>query len=329
MFAADSRPRDAGGRVEPLYGKVYPYMFDILISASAYALIIVVGAVCAHTGFIKPETKNVFSRLLFNITLPCTVVYSFVGFQFDASLLLISLVSFAATVVGFGGAMLFTRHRKPEDRMIPTLMGFGYNIGCFALPFISSVVGPTGVVLACMFDLGNTILVSGGAYAIVRTFILKKRTGGVVGSLIRTTLQSPALDCYLVLIALSLVGISVPEQLGTLIHPMSEANSFLAMFMIGLVFEWRIDKRHLLEVCKVLGWRLIVALAFCALVYFAIPMAPDLRNVTILCLLAPIMSVGLVYIIWVDGDTQTAGFAISLSVVIALILMTAASVLLM
>lgn len=149
-------------------------MFDILLSASAYALIIVVGAVCSHTGFIKSETKNVFSRLLFNITLPCTVVYSFVGFQFDASLLLVSAVSFVATVVGFGGAMLFTRRRKPEDRMIPTLMGFGYNIGCFALPFISSVVGPTGVVIACMFDLGNTILVSGGAYAIVRTFILKK-----------------------------------------------------------------------------------------------------------------------------------------------------------
>ena len=46
-------------------------------------------------------------------------------------------------------------------------------------------------------------------------------------------------------------------------------------------------------------------------------------------LLAPIMSVGLVYIIWVNGDTQTAGFAISLSVVVALVLMTAASVLLM
>lgn len=304
-------------------------MFDILLSASAYALIIVVGAVCSHTGFIKSETKNVFSRLLFNITLPCTVVYSFVGFQFDASFLLVSAVSFAATVVGFGGAMLFTRRRKPEDRMIPTLMGFGYNIGCFALPFISSVIGPTGVVIACMFDLGNTILVSGGAYAIVRTFILKKRTGGVIGSLIRTTLKSPALDCYLVLIALSLVGISVPEQLGTLIHPMAQANSFLAMFMIGLVFEWRIDKRHLIEVCRVLGWRLVVALAFCALVYFAVPMPIDLRNVTILCLLAPIMSVGLVYIIWVNGDTQTAGFAISLSVVVALVLMTAASVLFM
>lgn len=36
-------------------------MFDILLSTSAYALIIVVGAVCSHTGFIKSETKNVFS----------------------------------------------------------------------------------------------------------------------------------------------------------------------------------------------------------------------------------------------------------------------------
>ena len=108
-------------------------MYGILLSASAYALIIVVGAVCSHTGFIKSETKNVFSRLLFNITLPCTVAYSFVGFRFDASLLLVSVVSFAATVVGLGGAMLFTRRRKPEDRMIPTFMGFGYKRGLFCL----------------------------------------------------------------------------------------------------------------------------------------------------------------------------------------------------
>lgn len=117
--------------------------------------------------------------------------------------------------------------------MIPTLMGFGYNIGCFALPFISSVVGPTGVVIACMFDLGNTILVSGGAYAIVRTFILKKRTGGVIGSLIRTTLKSPALDCYLVLIALSLVGISVPEQAR---HAYSSHGA--SQQLLGYVHDW-------------------------------------------------------------------------------------------
>ena len=303
-------------------------MFDILLSTGSYALIITVGAVCAHTGFIKSETKNVISRMLFNITLPCTVVYSFIGFEFDPNLLIVSAVGLAATVVGFGGAVLYTHGRKPADRMLHTLMGYGYNIGCFALPFVASQFGARGVVLACMFDLGNTIMVSGGGYALVKTFILKKRTGGVVGTIVRTMLKSPALDCYVVLIALSLVGLGVPEQLGTLIHPIAEANSFLSMFMIGLVLEWRIDKKHLKEVLLCIGWRIAVALAFCALVYFALPMPDDLRAVTIVCLLAPIMSVGLVYIIWVDGDTQTAGFAISLSVAVSLVLMTAATMLL-
>lgn len=303
-------------------------MLDILLSAGAYALIIAVGAVCGQTGFIKPETKNVFSRLIFNITIPCTVVYSFVGFTFDPSLLIVSAVGLAASVFGFCGTVIYTHGRKPEDRMIQTLMGYGYNIGCFALPFIASTFGATGVVLTCMFDLGNCIMVSGGGYALVRTFILKKRSGSMIGSILRTMMKSPALDCYVVLILLSLVGFSVPEQLGTLIHPIAQANSFLAMFMIGLVFEWRVDKHCLKEVALCLAWRVTVALLFCALVYFVVPMPATYKAVTIVCLLAPIMSVGLVYVIQVDGDTKTASFAISASVVVALVLMTIATMML-
>ena len=137
-FSRKALPQYVGARVGTFLRKGPIFMFDILLSASAYALIIVVGAVCSHTGFIKSETKNVFSALALQYHAAARW-YPLVGFQFDASFLLVSAVSFAATVVGFGGAMLFTRRRKPEDRMIPTLMGFGYNIGCFALPFISSV----------------------------------------------------------------------------------------------------------------------------------------------------------------------------------------------
>ena len=110
-----------------MHKKVY-FVLDILISTGSYVAIIAIGAVCSHTGFIAAETKNVVSRMLFYITLPATVVYSFVGFSFDPSLLMVSGVGLAVTVVGFLGTVLYTMRRPPEKRAFHTLMGYGYNI---------------------------------------------------------------------------------------------------------------------------------------------------------------------------------------------------------
>ncbi len=310
-----------------MHKKVY-FVHDILISTGSYVAIIAIGAVCSHTGFIAAETKNVVSRMLFYITLPATVIYSFVGFSFDPSLLMVSGVGLAVTVVGFLGTVLYTMRRPPEKRAFHTLMGYGYNIGCFALPFVSAQFGPMGVVVACMFDLGNCIMVSGGGYALTRSLILKKSVGGVAASIARTLLKTPVLDFYLVLIALSAAGLHVPEAVGSFVEPLAHANGFLAMFMIGLAFEWRIDKARMKEVVQCIGWRVLISLAFCAAVYFLLPLDESVKAVTIICLLAPIMSVGLVYVMWIDGDAELAGFAISASVVVSLVLMTAATMLL-
>lgn len=303
-------------------------MLDVLLAAGSYAAVIAVGALCAQTGFISPSAKNVISRMVFDITLPCAVAYSFVGFAFDPGLLMATATGLAVTVFGFLGSFIYSRRLPSELRSFHTINGNGYNIGCFALPFISSQFGSAGVVIACMFDAGNALMVSGGGYALTRSLVLGKKTGSVVGSIVRTMLKSPALDCYLVLVALSVVGISLPQQVGTIIAPFAQANSFLAMFMIGLAFEWRIDGRRLKEVIKLMAWRLFVSAVFCCLVYFALPMPYEIKVVTIVCMLAPIMSVGIIYTMWLDGDVKLAGFANSLSVVVALILMTAATLLL-
>lgn len=303
-------------------------MVDVLLDAGSYAVVIAVGALCAQTGFISPTTKNVISRIVFHITLPCVVVYSFVGFEFDPSLLLVTATGLAVTVVGFIGSLIYSRKLPPKIRTFHAINGNGYNIGCFALPFISSQFGAAGVVTACMFDTGNAVMTSGGGYALTRTLVLKKKSGSAVGSIIRTMLKSPTLDCYLVLTALAAAGISLPQQVATVLEPFAQANSFLAMFMIGLAFEWRIDRARLKEVIKLMSWRLLVAAVFCCLVYFALPIAHEMKVVTIVCMLAPIMSVGIVYTMWLDADVKLAGFANSLSVVLALILMTVVSLVL-
>lgn len=303
-------------------------MLDVVVSAVSYAAVIAAGAVCAHTGFISSETKNVLSRIVFHITLPCAVVSSFVGFSFDPRLLMVTGVGFAATVLGFTGAFVYTRRKKPMERAFHTVNGNGYNIGCFALPFVASQFGASGVVVACMFDVGCAFFTTGGSYALTRSFVLGKRSGNAVVSVARTLLKSPTFDCYVVLVALSAAGVVLPDELGLVLAPFAQANGFLAMFMIGLVFEWRIERSRFKEVAKLMAWRLAVSALLCCAVYFAIPLTSEMKSVTIVCLFAPIMSVGIIYTMWLDGDVRLAGFANSLSVVVALVLMTAATLVL-
>ena len=84
------------------------FVLDILLVTGSYVLVILIGSICAQSGFIASETKNVVSKMLFYITLPATVIYSFVGFEFDATLLIASAIGLASTLLGFFGTVLYT-----------------------------------------------------------------------------------------------------------------------------------------------------------------------------------------------------------------------------
>lgn len=41
----------------------------------------------------------------------------------------------------------------------------GFTIGCFALPFVQNFFGPGKMIIACLFDIGNAFMVTGGSFA--------------------------------------------------------------------------------------------------------------------------------------------------------------------
>ena len=38
----------------------------------------------------------------------------------------------------------------------------GYQIGTFTLPYIGGALGPYGILVTCMFDMGNALFACGG-----------------------------------------------------------------------------------------------------------------------------------------------------------------------
>jgi len=49
----------------------------------------------------------------------------------------------------------------------------GFNISNFALPFVSGVFSPIGILATCMFDAGNSIMCLGMTYGFDKKIILR------------------------------------------------------------------------------------------------------------------------------------------------------------
>ena len=66
-------------------------------------------------------------------------------------------------MIGLG--LLLSRGRSAGERALYMLNLPSWNIGAFALPFLQSFLGEQAVMAACLFDVGNSIMCTGGSYA--------------------------------------------------------------------------------------------------------------------------------------------------------------------
>ena len=56
-----------------------------------------------------------------------------------------------------------TRHKPVADRAFLMLNCSGFNIGNFCFPVIQAFMGPSALVTASMFDIGNSVIVTAGS----------------------------------------------------------------------------------------------------------------------------------------------------------------------
>ena len=238
-------------------------MADLLVKACVFLLIIAGGYGLKRIHFFSESDNRLISKIVLNLTLPCAVITSFAtGFQRDTSLYYIVAIGLAANGIMFlvGGLLA-----RKQDRCCKYLYGLtipGYSIGTFIIPFAQSFVGPAGVVVACMFDIGNSLMCTGFTYAILSG---RLEAGGAQGAL-RRTLQklthSTVFLTYCALLLLSILGLTVPGPVLQFTTTVGSANSFLSFLMIGTMFELHLDRSHFKQVVTVVLIRLASAAVF-------------------------------------------------------------------
>ena len=299
---------------------------NYMVKPLSYVLLIVLGYALKRAGFFGREDYRLMSRIMINITLPCTIVRAFSGFSRDPQMFLIVGISFVCSMLPPILMYLATPGVDTRLRAYRMINIGGYNIGCLSLPLIEAFFGGTGVVAACMFDVGNAVMMTGGAYALTSTLL---KTGGETRESARDILmkflRSAPFDTYLIVFLLMALNVQLPEAVYTLAQPAANANAFIAMLMIGMMFEPAGDRTKLTEAARELAVRYAIAAVFALACYFLTPFSLIIRQTLVVLCFAPLSSLAPIYTDRCHSDTALASFTNSVSIAVSLVAMLALS----
>ncbi len=296
-------------------------MAQVLLKASAYVFIIALGYALKKLRFFAPDDYKLIMKIALNITMPCAVITNFASFGFDNALLFVTLLAVACNLIMWGLGWLFSKGKPGDVRALYTLNFPGYNIGSFTMPYVQGFLGALGVVVTCLFDAGNAIMCTGGSYA------LTSRAVGAGSERPRLTdtlkkLFSTPFCTYVLMLVMAIAGISVPAFLLPITSTIGAANGFMAMLMVGTMFEFNPDKTFLKQSLTILAARYFMAAVFSALFYFALPFSLEIRQVLAIVAFAPCSAMSPAFTEKLRGNAALSSFTGSVSILLSVLIMT-------
>lgn len=298
-------------------------MLDNLMRAGCYASIIAIGYCLRRLGFFKEGDFSLLSRIVLKITLPAAIISNFSGKELDVTMLALILVGMAPNVVYILTGYL-TEKRFGRERQAFSMQNLqGYNIGNFTMPFIQGFLGAEGVISASLFDVGSSVFSLGGAYSFAA--LVKENKGFSVKRIGKTLICAVAFDTYVIMTALSLLDIRLPEMAVSLAKTIGDANIFLSMLMLGVGLKLPSDKSRVLTIVKMLsiryGWALLFALA----AYYLLPFPAVVRQTMVFLLFAPMAGASPAFTDQLGLDVGLASAVNSCSVICSVLILTVLS----
>ncbi|MDO4289254.1 MAG: AEC family transporter [Eubacterium sp.] len=298
-------------------------MAAVILKALSMVLVIAVAYTFKRCGVLGEGSKDAVSKLVMYLTLPAAIITSFDSYERDDSLLILAILGFGFNLFFYLVGCLVSCRGKREDKVFSTLNYPGYNIGSFTLPFVQNFLGALGVVTTCMFDMGNSVMCTGGSFALTAALFGAEDEKVTLKDFFKKLFSSVPFDVYLGLLVMSQVGLKFPKTLLTLMAPAAAANGFMAMVMLGLMFEIKFKKAYFWTAIKTLGSRYLLMAVLALLCWHFLPLALEQRQVLVVVLFSPMSALSPVFTDKCGGDSGLSGFLSSLSIILSVIIMTA------
>ena len=250
-------------------------MIDILIKAGGFILIIMLGFALKTKGVCTREHGSFLSTIIMNITLPCSLLSSINNLEITPILLVALACGFLGNVITNLSGYLIQKKESPMTRALSMINSSGYNIGTFTLPFVQSFFPSNLIGYVCLFDTGNALMCLGGTYSAASTVVANEEKQSFK-TVAKKLFSSIPFCTYIILFFLSLFHIAIPTQILTV-----TANAFLAMLMIGILLEIKLDLSQIRLIKKILLNRYAVTLGLSLFVYFILPIDLTVKKMII------------------------------------------------
>lgn len=292
---------------------------EMLVTALTLIAIIALGHLVKRIGWLQASDFRPLSIIALRITLPCALVTSFDSFEIGPQLLWLSLFGFVTVVAAQGVSFLVERRRGARAQAFGVLNVGSFNIGLFAIPYVGAFLGPEAIVVASMFDIGNALAGAGIAYA--WGLGLASGRPASLGRFVRTVFSSPVFLTYLALVVMGLARVRLPDPVLQFTATVGAANTFVAMFMIGVGLELVLDRRAYGDALRFLATRWAVMAVAAGVLWFVLPFGPAEKAILLALLCAPMAAMTSGFTAEAGLDVRVSTFMTTMSVLVAIVAM--------
>lgn len=300
---------------------------DIVVTALSLVAIIALGYAVKRLGWVRAEHFGILSRIVLRITLPCAIITSFNDFTMDPALLSLPVFAFTAVLVQQVVGRTMERRGTGTDRAFGVINLGNYNIGLFAMPYLAGFMGQEAVVYASVFDVGNALAVAGVGYAWAMS-LARGEARMSLRSFLTELVKSPPFDVYVAMLLLRTFDLSLPEPVIAFTSTVGAANTFLALFMMGIVLEVRLERSKYRTATTYLVVRFGFAVVFALVAWNLMPLDEPIRIVLCTLMFAPLGGLAPVFTGEAGGDVRLSSFIGSASTLIGVVAMPVVLILL-
>ena len=261
-------------------------ILTVIGSMGSLVLVTLIGYVAARAGFLTSEVRPKLSALIFNVTLPCTILASVGEVDSSAGTEQVTWSFVLGTALFFvmlaAAALACLALRVPRDeRPLYLFMGVLTNTGFIGFAVLESLFGGGSVFLGSIFiavsnvflySIGVGVLTSGGEKDGEKN-VAPARSSRLEGVL-KNVLNVPMVASVIALVVF-FSGVPLPGPVAQAVDMVGGATSPLAMMLVGLAIA-EADLRRVLGNGRLWGFSAIRFLLVPAACYLLLaPVAPD------------------------------------------------------
>ena len=282
-------------------------MAEIMIKAAGFVFVIIIAFILKQVHVLEKRDGLTIATIIMNVTLPCALLTNASGITIDQSMIILLLIGLASNIIMLFISFMLSRKEENILKGYYMINCSGYNIGNFVMPFVQSFFP----------GMGNSIMCLGGSYALAGS-VASSNQKLTPKTVIKKLFSSIPFDVYLLIFVLALFKILIPQPILSMASFIGAGNGFLAMFMIGLLLEVKINPSEMKIVLKTLLIRVLFGAILMSIVYFIVPIPMLAKKIVVLAMAAPITTVSAVFSKNIGYHRDASAISSSLSIIISI-----------